>query len=208
MWDPGRDLQRAPRARVLERETGVYLENHNDVRSAVVAEFEFKAAAAVEGTSSRVRSGILEAPEKVQPGKSNIQFFVKGKVCASTSVVREELQEFLGRVVGVGGQDDVYAMLGDGWTSIPRCLVVASPLIAPCSCFTDSVVGLVKMCLDSGRVRVAMRKVVGLCVHRALGVESFAWMLLHLGMARARGEKKRPLGVEILRRLPVRCRPR
>ena len=33
------------------------------------------AAAAVEGTCGRVRSGIPEAPGKVQSGKSNIQFF-------------------------------------------------------------------------------------------------------------------------------------
>ena len=96
---------------------------------------------------------------------------------------------------------------GDGWTSIPRCLVVASPLTAPCSCIIDSVVGLVNMCLDSGRVRIAMHNGVGLCVHGAIGVENFAWMLLHHGIARARGETT-DHWVEILRRLPVMCRPR
>ena len=148
--------------------------------------------------SSRVRSGILEAPEKVQAWKSIIQFFVKGKVGALTSVC-----------VSLEWADMMMCMSrweGDGWISILRCLVVASPRTVPCSCTIDSVVGPVKMRLDSGRLRDAMRNVVGLCVHGATHVENFTWMLLHLGMARARGETKAHWA-EILRRLPVMCRP-
>ena len=48
----------------------------NDVRCAVVTECpecQSEAAASADGTSNRVRSGISEAPEKVQPWKSIIQ---------------------------------------------------------------------------------------------------------------------------------------
>ena len=85
------------------------------MRSAVVAEFEFQAAAAV-GTSSRCSrapSEILEASEKVWPGKS-IQFSSKGR----TEVVRGGLQEVLGRVISVGGHDDVYASVVGKWLDL------------------------------------------------------------------------------------------
>ena len=63
----------------------------DDVRDAVVTESpEYQcAAAAFEGTSSIVHSGPWEAQHKVQP----VQFFVKGKVGVSTSVVRGCLEE-------------------------------------------------------------------------------------------------------------------
>ena len=88
---------------------------HNDLRDAVVAEseFEVQAAAALEGTlahaSSRVRSGIWEAP-KVQPGKSTIQFFVKGKVGMSTCVVR-------GHVEAVSWEMCMLQLGGSWWAS-------------------------------------------------------------------------------------------
>ena len=80
----------------------------NDVSDAVVTESpEYQcAAAAFEGTSSFVHSGPWEAQHKVQP----VQFFVKGKVGMSTSVVRGCLEEVLSQVVGMDGLD-VYAMM-------------------------------------------------------------------------------------------------
>ena len=47
-----------------------------------------------------------EAQHKVQP----VQFFVKGKVGMSTSVVRGSLEEILSQVIGTDGLD-VYAMV-------------------------------------------------------------------------------------------------
>ena len=67
-----------------------------------------KAVAAFEGTSSSVQSGTLEARE-LQP-VSKVQFFVKGKVGGSTSVVRGGLDEILSHVIDIGGLD-VYAMV-------------------------------------------------------------------------------------------------
>ena len=150
------------------------------------------AAAAVEGTCGRVRSGIHEAPGKVQSGKSNIQFFVKGKVGASTSVVRRELQEVLGRVFGVGGQDDVYATVGGRWVDLNSTLSCGG-ITTNCTVFLHYRLrgGSREKCAWTvGRVRVAMRSVVGLCVHGAVGVENLAWMLLRHGKAKAREEAK------------------
>ena len=75
----------------------------DDVSDAVVTESpEYQcAAAAFEGTSSFVHSGPWEAQHKVQP----VQFFVKGKIGMSTSVVRGSLEEVLSRVVGTDGLD-------------------------------------------------------------------------------------------------------
>ena len=98
------------------------IENHNDVRSAVTAEFDFKAAAAIEGTSSRFRSGISDAPGNVQSGKSKIQFFVKGKVGILSSVVREGLQEVLGRVIGESRQGDMHGTVGGRWVDLNSTL--------------------------------------------------------------------------------------
>ena len=80
----------------------------DDVSDAVVTESpEYQcAAAAFEGTSSFVHSGPWEAQHKVQP----VQFFVKGKVGMSTSVVRGCLEEVLSQVVGTDGLD-VYATM-------------------------------------------------------------------------------------------------
>ena len=98
----------APVLRQLWTERHQPIINCNDVRDAVVAEFApaTKAAAALEGTSSSVQSGLWEAQHKVQP----VQFFVKGKVGRSTSVVRGRLEEVLSQVVGTDGVD-VYAMM-------------------------------------------------------------------------------------------------
>ena len=75
----------------------------DDVSDAVVAESpEYHcAAAAFEGTSRSVHSGPWEAQHKVQP----VQFFVKGKVGMSTSVVRGCLDEVLSQVVGTDRLD-------------------------------------------------------------------------------------------------------
>ena len=68
------------------KERHQFIINCNDVRDAVVdtTVLVAKAAAAFQGTSSSVHSGPWEAQHKVQP----VQFFVKGKVGMSTSVVR------------------------------------------------------------------------------------------------------------------------
>ena len=75
----------------------------DDVSDAVVTESpEYQcAAAAFESTSSFVHSGPWEAQHKIQP----VQFFVKGKVGTSTSVVRGCLEEVLSQVVGTDGLD-------------------------------------------------------------------------------------------------------
>ena len=60
---------------------------------------------------------------------------------ARTQVVRG-LQEALGRVVGMGEHDDVYATVGGNeWISTPRRLLVASLLTVLCACTLGSVVG-------------------------------------------------------------------
>ena len=75
---------------------------HKDVRNAVVAESESEAQAAaafvgaLADASSRAQSGIWEA-HKVQ---STIQFFVKVKVGTSTCVVKGDVEEVLGGVIG------------------------------------------------------------------------------------------------------------
>ena len=61
-----------------------------------------------EGTGSFVHSGPWEAQHKVQP----VQFFVKGKVGVSTSVVRGCLEEVLSQVVGTDGLDVYVTMNG------------------------------------------------------------------------------------------------
>ena len=93
--------------RTFWKERHQFFINCNDVRDAVVdTVLVAKAAAAFQGTSSSVHSGPWEAQHKVQP----VQFFVKGKVGLSTSVVRGCLEEVLSRVVGTDGLD-VYATM-------------------------------------------------------------------------------------------------
>ena len=118
---PGRDLPQASCLIRVEGQTALASaeleEGHesfnniiawDDVRDAVVTESpEYQcAAAAFEGTGSIVHSGPWEAQHKVQP----VQFFVKGKVGVSTSVVRGCLEEVLSQVVGTDGLD-VYVMM-------------------------------------------------------------------------------------------------
>ena len=81
----------------------------DDVTDALVTESPVYqcAAAAFEGTNSFVHSGPWEAQHKVQP----VQFFVKGKVGMSTSVVRGCSEKVLSRVVGTDGLD-VYVTNG------------------------------------------------------------------------------------------------
>ena len=67
-----------------------------------------KAVVAFEGISSCVQSGTLEAQE-FQPVQK-IQFFVKGKVGRSTSLVRGGPDEILPHIIGTVGLD-VYAMV-------------------------------------------------------------------------------------------------
>ena len=84
----------------------------DDVRDAVVAESpenQSAAAAALVSTNNLCQSGTWEARHKVQP----VQFFVKGKVGTSTSVVRGGLEEILSQVVDTDGLD-VY--VADGCT--------------------------------------------------------------------------------------------
>ena len=95
------------RARVLEGERqDSTIEHHNDVRSAVVAEVEFQAAAAF-GTS-RPRPENLEAAI-VQSGR-NVQFFIRGVGGAQTQVVRGGWHDALGQVAGIKGLDVNHAV--------------------------------------------------------------------------------------------------
>ena len=114
----------------------------------------------------------------------------KGKVGALTSVVRSELQEVLGPVIGVGGQDDVHATVGGRWVDLNSTLSCGGITTAPCSGIIDSV-GLVKVCLDSGRVRIAMRNVVRTWFYRCgelrLGAPA-PWN------GKGKGRNKGPLG--------------
>ena len=98
----------APVLRLLCTERHKPFINFNDDRSVVVVEtvLAAKAVAAFEGISSCVQSGTLEA-QKFQP-VPKVQFFVKGKVGRSTSVVRGGLDDILSHIIGTGGLD-VYA---------------------------------------------------------------------------------------------------
>ena len=109
MWDPGGKFVGVCAAQVLEGETPPII-NRKDVRSAVVVEtvLATKAAAAFEGSNSCVQSGTWEAL-KFQPVQK-IQFFVKGKVGGSASVVRGGPDEILSHVIGTDGLD-VYSMV-------------------------------------------------------------------------------------------------
>ena len=80
----------------------------DDVRDAVVTESQEyqNAAAALVQTNNVCQPGPWEAQHKVQP----VQFFVKGKVGMSTSVVRGCLEEVLSQVIGMDGLD-VCAMM-------------------------------------------------------------------------------------------------
>ena len=89
-------------------------ERHQSIISrndAVVAEIEAadEAAAAFQGAGSSVQSGTWEARQKSQPVQK-VQFFIKGKVATSTSIVRGGLQETLSHVIGTDGLD-VHAMV-------------------------------------------------------------------------------------------------
>ena len=107
---------------VKERQESSIDISWDDVRDAVVTESpEYQcAAAAFEDTSSFVHSGPWEAQHKVQP----VQFFVKGKVSMSTSVVRGCLEEVLSQVVGTDGLDVCAMMNGkmlDSRSTLRHC---------------------------------------------------------------------------------------
>ena len=117
---------------------------YNDVRSAVVDEVAFQAAAA-SGTSSSQP----ENPEAamIQPCK-NVQFFIRGVSGVQTQVVRG-WHDALGQVAGVKGLD-VYAMVGGKIVDHASSLYCSE---LHCDLFvTVFVVGPVRMCLGSGRV--------------------------------------------------------
>ena len=85
---------------------------------------------------------------------------------------------------------------GDGWISIPRCLAVASPPIAPCSCIIDSVVGLVKNV--PGQLDVCALQCAALlaCAYTVLSVWRTS-LGCPCAMERQRqGKKQRPTGRE------------
>ena len=67
---------------------------------------------------------------------------------------------------------------GSWWTSLPRCLHVASHLIALCVYTLGREAGPVRTCPGSGRVRIALRIVAGRCEHDAVGAGNQEEMLL------------------------------
>ena len=143
----------APVLRQLWTERHQPIINCNDVRDAVVVEFApaTKAAAAFEGTRSFVQPGPWEAQHKVQP----VQFFVKGKVGRSTSVVRGRLEEVLSQVVGTDGLD-VYAMMNGKILDLRSTLWFCG-ITDGCTVHVHCRLRGEVACLGSGRVHNASR---------------------------------------------------
>ena len=69
------------------------------------------------------------------------------------------------------------------------------------------VVGLVRMCLVSGRVQIASRSVAGQCEPNACGVVHLLLLALLLGMT-TKGKVPKAPWVVLLRKDPALCRPR
>ena len=90
--------------RLLRQES--FIENHNDVRSSVVAEVEFQASwyqqfPIRKSGSVRKRSSPVKA-----------SFYIRGVGGAQTQVVRGGWHVALGQVAGIKGEEDVHAMMG------------------------------------------------------------------------------------------------
>ena len=91
-----------------------------------------KAAAAKEGASCCVQSGTWEARQKFQP-VHKVQFFVKGKVGMSTSVVRGGPDEILSHVFGTDGLD-VYASVRGKIVNLSSTLSTAG-IVGDCTVY-------------------------------------------------------------------------
>ena len=199
----------APVLRQLWTERHKPIINRNDVRSAVVVEtvLATKAVATFEGASSCVQSGTLEARE-FQP-VPKVQFFVKGKVGRSTSIVRGGLDEILSHVIGTGGLD-VYAMLHGKIVDLSSLCLLQGLLVIAQSTFTiDSEEEVVRTCLGSGRVHNVSRRVAGQCVNGATGVVRQGRICLSLLKGKGMGKWMLQLGRLVENRLLLRgkCRP-
>ena len=167
------------------KERHQFIINCNDVRDAVVdTVLVAEAAAAFLGTSSSVHSGPWEAQHKVQP----VQFFVKGKVGMSTSVVRGCLEEVLSQVVGTDGLD-VYATMNG------KILDLRSTL-SSCGITGGCTVHIHFRLRGGSRedVRNASRRVAGQCVRGAIGVVRQGRICLSLPKGKGMGKGILQLG--------------
>ena len=75
---------------------------------------------------------------------------------------------------------------GKGWILTPRSTLLASLRTALCICTLDFAEGPQNMCLDSGRVSVAVRNVAGQCVNGVSSVVNLARTLAKGGAIKAR----------------------